>query len=85
LFIESGKCCGTDFREKDKVPPSTAEKKTPQFPDTEEVDLHIENLVENPGSLTPSEILNIQMARFTTQPLRELFWPDKNGSFLFMV
>ncbi|HQK38009.1 MAG TPA: DUF2027 domain-containing protein [Bacteroidales bacterium] len=55
-----------DFREKDKVPPSTAEKKTPQFPDTEEVDLHIENLVENPGSLTPSEILNIQMARFTT-------------------
>jgi hypothetical protein len=55
-----------DLRAKDLTDLTEEKKKTPKFPETEEVDLHIENLVENPGSLTPSEILNIQMARFTT-------------------
>ena len=39
-------------------------KKSPEN-DTEEVDLHIEQLVDNPKSFTPAEMLNIQMERFT--------------------
>lgn len=31
---------------------------------TEEVDLHIEELVENPNRLSPAEMLNIQLGRF---------------------
>jgi hypothetical protein len=34
--------------------------------DTEVVDLHIEEIVDDISSLTPGEILNTQMARFTT-------------------
>ncbi len=34
--------------------------------DVQEVDLHIENLVENPSGMDPGEILDIQMARFRT-------------------
>ena len=33
--------------------------------DMEEVDLHIEELVENPKSLNPTQMLDIQMGRFT--------------------
>jgi hypothetical protein len=33
--------------------------------DTEEVDLHIEQLVERPKAFTPAEMLNIQMERFS--------------------
>lgn len=55
-----------DPRKKDITDNPKGEKKIPKFPDIEEVDLHIENLVENPAFLTPSEILNIQMARFAT-------------------
>jgi len=40
-------------------------KKTPEK-DTEEVDLHIEQLVDNHKTLTPVEMLDIQMKRFTT-------------------
>ena len=32
--------------------------------DTEEVDLHIEQLVDNPKTLTPAEMLDIQMSHF---------------------
>jgi len=39
-------------------------KKSPEN-DTEEVDLHIEQLVDQPKSFTPAEMLNIQMERFT--------------------
>jgi len=46
-------------------PLSKPAKKTPKN-DTEEVDLHIEQLVENPKALTPVEMLDIQMERFTT-------------------
>lgn len=55
-----------DLKTKDLTDHPEEKKKTPKFPEIEEVDLHIENLVENPGSLTPAEILKIQMARFTT-------------------
>lgn len=37
-------------------------KKSPQ--DSLQVDLHIENLVENPGRLSPSEIIDIQLKKF---------------------
>lgn len=50
---------------KEDVPPVRKESKVSRFPDIEEIDLHIEELVENPGSLTPSEILDIQLSRFT--------------------
>ena len=46
-------------------PLSRPVKKTPKN-DTEEVDLHIEQLVENPKTFTPVEMLDIQMKRFTT-------------------
>ena len=39
-------------------------KKTPEN-ETEEVDLHIEQLVENVKAFTPAEMLTIQMERFT--------------------
>ena len=39
-------------------------KKTPEN-DTEEIDLHIEQLVDNPKVLTPAEMLDIQMKRFS--------------------
>ena len=38
-------------------------KKIPES-DTEEVDLHIEQLVDNPKAYTPAEMLDIQMGRF---------------------
>jgi hypothetical protein len=42
-------------------------KQQPKEPDIEVVDLHIEEIVDNnPGSLSNGEIINIQMARFTT-------------------
>lgn len=37
-----------------------------RHPEIEEVDLHVESLVEDPGSLTSGEILELQMSRFTT-------------------
>jgi len=40
--------------------------KTVPESDTEEIDLHIEQLVENPKVFTPAEMLNIQMERFTS-------------------
>jgi len=40
-------------------------KKAPEN-DTEEVDLHIEQLVDNPKVLTPFEMLDIQMKRFSS-------------------
>jgi len=47
----------------DQPAPVTTKKK--QENDKEEVDLHIEQLVDNPKSLTPAEMLEIQMGRFT--------------------
>jgi dsDNA-specific endonuclease/ATPase MutS2 len=40
-------------------------KKIPEN-DTEEIDLHIEQLVDNPKTLTPVEMLDIQMQRFSS-------------------
>ena len=46
---------------------STPKNKQKQSnPDTEEVDLHIEELVEKPNELSNSEIIQIQLARFQT-------------------
>ena len=39
-------------------------KKVPEN-DTEEVDLHIEQLADNPKTLTPAEMLDMQMGHFT--------------------
>ncbi len=47
--------------------PGRPEKRQPSAdPLTEEVDLHIEDLVDDPASLSGREALDIQMARFTT-------------------
>ena len=46
--------------------PKTEAKAKPQNPDIEEIDLHIEEILENTSGLTPGEILDAQMARFTT-------------------
>jgi hypothetical protein len=43
--------------------PPKPEKKVPES-DTEEVDLHIEQLVDNPKTLTHAEMFDIQMKRF---------------------
>lgn len=54
------------FIKKDE-PKSSTKKSEPKEPDIEVVDLHIEEIVDNnPGSLSNGEIINIQMARFTT-------------------
>jgi len=45
--------------------PLSIAKKSPEN-DTEEVNLHIEQLVDNPKAFTPAEMLNIQMGRFNT-------------------
>lgn len=50
---------------KDKKKPQLEKQQKPES-DTEIVDLHIEEIVEDTSSLTPGEILNTQMARFTT-------------------
>ena len=47
----------------DQPLPKPASKATKN--DTEEVDLHIEQLVDNPKAFTPVEMLGIQMKRFT--------------------
>jgi hypothetical protein len=44
----------------------TGFKRRNKKPDTEEVDLHIEELVERPRELSNKEMLEIQMARFQT-------------------
>jgi hypothetical protein len=44
--------------------PAKPSRKAPEN-DREEVDLHIEQLVDNPKMLTPAEILDIQTGRFT--------------------
>ena len=46
-------------RPKPKAPKKTSEN------EKEEVDLHIEQLVDDPKALTPAEMLDIQMSRFT--------------------
>jgi hypothetical protein len=52
-----------EIKDKKKKPIENVEKTTP---DIEVVDLHIEEIIEDTSSLTPGEILNTQMARFTT-------------------
>lgn len=47
-----------------KAESSGSIKKQP--PDTLQVDLHIENLTETPGRLSPSEIIDIQLKKFHT-------------------
>ena len=51
-------------KQADQQQPKPA-KKTPEN-DIEEVDLHIEQLVDNPKSLTPAEMLDMQMKHFAT-------------------
>ncbi len=51
---------------------NTGIKRRNKKPDTEEVDLHIEELVEKPGDLSNKEMLEIQMGKFQT---------TLNGSF----
>lgn len=52
---------------KEEKPVSKQEKVVkPSSQDIEEIDLHIEEIVENPGNMSPGEILDTQMARFTT-------------------
>jgi hypothetical protein len=51
-------------KDENKAPIKKADTKEPEI---EVVDLHIEEIVDNnPGSLSNGEIINIQMARFTT-------------------
>jgi len=55
-------------REKEisEQPESERQKKKTKETGLEEVDLHIEELVEKPGELSNSEMLEIQLARFKT-------------------
>lgn len=54
-------------REKEQTEsPAKARSRKPANQDTEEVDLHIEELVEKPGQLSNQEMLDIQMGRFQT-------------------
>ena len=46
--------------------PEFKKRKETKEPDLEEVDLHIEELVEKPAELSNSEMLEIQLARFKT-------------------
>ena len=54
------------FAEKEKREEKTVSVKAKREPDIEEVDLHIESIVENHGGLSNGEILELQMARFKT-------------------
>lgn len=53
-------------REKDVSLRGSGTERPKADPLVEEVDLHIEDLVEDHGSLSGREVLDIQMARFTT-------------------
>lgn len=53
-------------KEDRKPDPVHNEEKATTMPDTEEVDLHIESIVESTEDMDPAEILRIQMDRFTT-------------------
>lgn len=58
-----------DYRDKKDGVDSTKkliDKKTEPPPDFEEVDLHIHHILPDHESLTPGEILEAQLARFTT-------------------
>ena len=57
----TNKAISTSIKEKDLTPikPDTSKQ-----PEVEEVDLHIEELVDNPKEFTAGQILEIQMARF---------------------
>jgi len=48
----------------DATPPTPELPKKNTDPETEEVDLHIEQLVDNPKAFTPAELLEIQMGHF---------------------
>ncbi|HEY4785423.1 MAG TPA: DUF2027 domain-containing protein [Bacteroidales bacterium] len=53
-------------KRKDQTPKKTAAKPQPSAEsETEEVDLHIEHLVDDYSSLSAGEIVDIQMSRFT--------------------
>lgn len=54
------------IREKDPSQKNPAASQKNRRQDTEEVDLHIEELVDNPKELSNREMLEIQMARFQT-------------------
>lgn len=61
----SAKAIEEAIKEKDK-PTAAKAKQNVENADVEEIDLHIHELIDNPSSLEPGEILEIQMARFTT-------------------
>lgn len=74
-IVEEKKWLDSEKLDKDSKKLSDKEKEEGQtlrqvkketLPDTEEVDLHIHELVENHAGMSNGEILEIQMARFTT-------------------
>ncbi|MBN1988647.1 MAG: DUF2027 domain-containing protein [Bacteroidales bacterium] len=62
----SAKAIHEAIKEKEKPLGNKTVKPKLENADTEEIDLHIHELIENPKGLEPVEILDIQMARFTT-------------------
>ena len=63
VAIEIQKQSEKQKKEIDNNPPVSRKKKPEK--ELEEVDLHIEQLVDNPKALSPQEMLDIQLGRFT--------------------